>query len=487
MARGLTLLDRWPGWPRGLSTAGAAAFILALVTLTYLEIGAPPTVTTSALALVPTLAAAALLPDLLVGAVLLAAVACQGTLAMTGCLTPLAAAAESAAVLAAAGVGRLTACCALGIQAHRAVDEMTEAALAGRPAGDTLATVARRARSLLRGDAAAVVVEGARGDLLKVVARAGPGNPRFAGLTFPRAGSVSGRVMDAGAAVLLPRLDAAAAAGEPLLHDHVGGWALFVPLPGEGRCLGALVVAGRSGGMPLWPSRTPIADSLAATASLVILHAAGQEDRRGVAVLEDRARIARELHDGVIQSLLAVGAVIQLVRSSAMPAPDAAERLDLCAKTLDESVDDLRHYVLGLHPPRARERPLADVLQAMVEQTRARTGLDARIEAEAEALAAAEPAAPDVTQMVREGLSNVERHATATLCRVRLYLAGGSLVIEVADDGHGPDAARRVGGLGLANIRWRATRLGGVTQLHGGGGHGTTLRVTLPFPQPQAV
>jgi len=57
----------------------------------------------------------------------------------------------------------------------------------------------------------------------------------------------------------------------------------------------------------------------------------------------------------------------------------------------------------------------------------------------------------------------------------------------VADDGHGPDRTERAGGLGLESIRWRATRLGGVTQIRGGRSHGTTLRVALPVLDPQPV
>jgi signal transduction histidine kinase len=462
---------------------------MTLLAVTYLEMWTPPTITISALALIPTLVAASLLPDAHVVAVLLTAVTCQGSLVLTGDLMPITAGADTAATLVTAGMGRLAAGGAARIWAERAlllaVDEITEVALAGRPPVDVLRTVALAAMKLLRADAASIVVEEEGRDLLTVAAAAGLGASRFEGLTFSRAGSVSGRVMDGAGTTLVPRLGVAAAT-EPFLDGHLAGWALFVPLPRESRCGGALVVTGRPGSKTVRPSLQSILESLAARASFVCMHAAGQEDRRRLAVLEDRARIAREVHDGVIQSLLAVGAIIQLVRSSGAVGPDSAERLHRCAKTLDESVDDLRRYVLGLQTPRA-EWSLADALKDMVEQLQERTGIDARIEAEPDALAAARSAAPDVIQMVHECLSNVERHARATRCWVRVYWADASLVIEVADDGQGLDSAERIVGLGLENIRWRANRLGGVTQIQGARGRGTTLRVALPISHAQAV
>ena len=473
-----------------LSTIVAAAAILALLGLSNLEIGTPPTVTISALALVPTLVAASLLPGVHAAAVVLVAVCCQGELALTGGLTPLAAGVDSAAALVTAGMGRLTAGCASLIwtdHARRsAVEEVTATALTGRPPEDALRSAALRAVRLLRGDSAAVVVEAEDRDLLTIAAAAGPGASGFEGLTFSRAGSVSGRAMDAAGTMLVPRIDAATAAAEPFLEEVVRGWALVVPLLGEGRCTGTLVVTGRSDPRTVRPRLRRMCEGLATTAGLVVLHSARQADRRRLAVKEDRARIARELHDGVVQTLLAAGALIQLVRSSDALASGLAERLDRCSKMLDESVDDLRRYVLGLQPSRAADCSLADALTGMVEQLRERIGIDARFEAEPGALAAAELAAPDVKQIVHEGLSNVERHAAATRCRVRVHRTGASLVIEVEDDGRGLYPPGRVGGMGLDSIRWRAARLGGVTEIHGERGQGTTLRIALPVPAAAA-
>ena len=114
-----------------------------------------------------------------VAAVLLVAVACRGALVLTEDLTPATAEADSAAAFFAAGVGRLAAYCISLLWADHvrlgAVEEVTEAALAGRPPEDTLRPAALRATWLLRGDLAAVALEGERGDQLTVVAAAGSG------------------------------------------------------------------------------------------------------------------------------------------------------------------------------------------------------------------------------------------------------------------------------------------------------------------------
>ncbi|HSR24821.1 MAG TPA: hypothetical protein VLW53_14805, partial [Candidatus Eisenbacteria bacterium] len=193
----MTLVDKWFQRPRALSTLVAAASILALLGLGYLEVRTP-TITVSALALIPTVVAASLLPDVQVAAVLLVAVACQGALVLSGDLAPATAAADSAAALLVAVLGRLTSCCVSLLWADQfrlaAIEEVTEATLAGRPPEDTLRSAALRATKLLHGDVAAVVLEAERRDLLRVVAAAGPGASRFEGLTFSRAGSLSGQV-----------------------------------------------------------------------------------------------------------------------------------------------------------------------------------------------------------------------------------------------------------------------------------------------------
>src|SRR5262245_15149028 len=104
-----TVLDRWLWRPRWLSTVGAAACIMTLLAVTYIEIRTPLTITISALTLIPTLVAASLLPDTHVVAVLLTAVTCQGWLVLTGDLMPITAATDAAAALLTAGMGRLAA------------------------------------------------------------------------------------------------------------------------------------------------------------------------------------------------------------------------------------------------------------------------------------------------------------------------------------------------------------------------------------------
>ncbi|HSR24255.1 MAG TPA: hypothetical protein VLW53_11945 [Candidatus Eisenbacteria bacterium] len=212
-----------------LSTVVAAASILTLLGLRCLEVRTPPAITVSALALIPTLVTACLLPDMHVAAVLLVAAACQGALVLTEDLTPATAEADSAAAFLAAGVRRLAAYCISLLWADHvrlgAVEEVTEAALAGRPPEDTLRSAALRATRLLRGDLAAVVLEGERGDRLTVVAAAGPG-------------------------------------------------------------------AGRSGSGTVRPRVRRIGESVAATASLVILHAAAHADRKRSLIL-DKLEVAR--------------------------------------------------------------------------------------------------------------------------------------------------------------------------------------------------
>jgi signal transduction histidine kinase len=197
-----------------------------------------------------------------------------------------------------------------------------------------------------------------------------------------------------------------------------------------------------------------------------------------LAVLEDRERIAKELHDGAIQALFAVGMGLQGAATLARD-PELAGRIEGAVEELDRVIRDLRNYIFGLRPGILADRQLDQALRRLVEEFAERSGVVAVAEVDPEAASVLAGSAGDVVQLAREALSNVSRHAAAT-CRVSLRQVEGGVVLEVDDDGRGFDPDQASAGHGLPNLRERAAAVGGRAEIASAPGEGTTVRVTIP-------
>ena len=205
-----------------------------------------------------------------------------------------------------------------------------------------------------------------------------------------------------------------------------------------------------------------------------------QGELQRLALLEDRERIAKELHDGAIQALFAVGMGLQ--GSAALAASEELRgRLQDAVEEVDRVIRDLRNYIFGLRPGILADRQLDQALHRLVEEFGQRTGVVAIAEVDPQVAAELASQAGDVVQLAREALSNVSRHAEAATCRVSLYRAEAGGVLEVDDDGRGFDPGAATGaGQGLRNLRERAERLGGQAKIHSIPGEGTRVRITIP-------
>jgi signal transduction histidine kinase len=204
----------------------------------------------------------------------------------------------------------------------------------------------------------------------------------------------------------------------------------------------------------------------------------GRELQR-LQVIEERERIGKELHDGVIQSLFSVGMHLQALASSAADA-EVAQRLEAAVEDVDGAIRDLRNYIFGLRPGILADRQLDQALKEMASEFGGRTGVVTVVDVDGEVASLLASRAGDVVQLAREALSNVSRHAEATTCRISLRRGEDGVVLEIDDDGRGFDTETTSRGMGLRNLRERAESLGGVLEIDSTSGEGTTVRATLP-------
>jgi signal transduction histidine kinase len=207
-----------------------------------------------------------------------------------------------------------------------------------------------------------------------------------------------------------------------------------------------------------------------------------QQELRRLEVFEERERIARELHDGVIQSLFAVGMGLQgtaaLVRDEAI-----SGRLEEAVEEIDRAIRDLRNYIFGLRPGILADRHLDQALTALGEEFQSRSNVLTVVAVDPSAAAELASKAADIVQITREALSNVGRHADATTCRVSLRFAGGraGVQLEIDDDGSGFDQDAPHTGMGLANLKSRLASLGGTLTIESTAGEGTIVRAFVPL------
>jgi PAS domain S-box-containing protein len=343
----------------------------------------------------------------------------------------------------------------------RAVIEIARAALEGRPEPELLGLIVQRARALVDGRTSVTALLDDGEETLTIAAAAGPGADAV-GSRVPLAGSPTARVL---------------ATRQPLLVDDT----LVVLLASGGRAIGSLSVSGAPGGRRLTDGDRELLGLFAAQAAVTIGYTRVREDLQRIALMEDRERIGRELHDGAIQALFAEGMALQgMATMTADPALRA--RLEKTVARLDEVIRDLRNYIFGLRPGLAADRHLARALQELAEQLEQQHEVACAVDIDEAVAARLAPRAADIVQMTREALSNVGRHARATTCRLSLSAEQGFAVLEVDDDGRGFEPGTgEGGGWGLRNLGERAAAMGGTLHIESVPGEGTTVRLRVPL------
>jgi signal transduction histidine kinase len=205
-----------------------------------------------------------------------------------------------------------------------------------------------------------------------------------------------------------------------------------------------------------------------------------QQEIRRLEVLDERERIAKELHDGVVQSLFAVGMGLQGAAALTQD-PAIATRLENAVEDVDRVIRDIRNYIFGLRPGILADRHLDEAIRELAAEVSERTGVLTVVEVDEDVAAELASRAGDVIQLVRESLSNVGKHADAATVGVRLRRAAdGGTELEVDDDGHGFDVDAPRDGMGLANLQRRVEAMGGTLTIVSDRSTGTTVTARWP-------
>ncbi|MBZ0301019.1 MAG: GAF domain-containing sensor histidine kinase [Anaerolineae bacterium] len=260
--------------------------------------------------------------------------------------------------------------------------------------------------------------------------------------------------------------------GHPIMDSLLG-----VPIQVGPQLLGILYLSDREDGQPFSEEDQWLIETLAGYAALAIAGAQLREQQSRVSTLEERERIGMELHDGVIQSLYAVGMHLDLMRFSGNARSDDLGEI---IGQLNTVIEDIRRYILNLKA--THTGTISERFREMLGRLYIPTALEVEVNAPDEPPPFTASTFESICQIANEAISNAVRHADATCLKISTVYDQQRFQIMIVDDGKGFDleAVRDQSGLGLRNMQQRARLHGGHVSIQSVPGQGTTLTITIP-------
>ncbi|MCJ7569940.1 MAG: GAF domain-containing sensor histidine kinase [Anaerolineales bacterium] len=256
------------------------------------------------------------------------------------------------------------------------------------------------------------------------------------------------------------------------------------PLIAPGKVTGVLSLAFK-GRRPVEDREVGLLGAVGAGVGIAVENARLYRRARRVAVLEERERIGMDLHDGIIQSIYAIGLGMEYARLTVEDkAPEAASRLEQAIDGLNKVIRDIRTYILDLQPSRIRTDDLPEALGRLVREFKANTLVEVELKIDEEALTYIQDQPAEVLfHIAQEALANMAKHARASRVLVSLRLSSDSdLTLQIIDNGLGFEVKSQPDllGHGLSNMGERARQLGGELDVVSSPGEGTTVTVRIP-------
>lgn len=349
--------------------------------------------------------------------------------------------------------------------------------LGGMGPDQALEQVAASARALAGADLGCIVMPDPSAGDLRVAAADGGGAAQVRDARIDAERSLSAAVLASGRAELV-----ADAAADPRADREMvaAGWGpvLLVPLSSH-EVLGVLVVAKKAGQPQFDADDVAATTGFAAQAAVALELAKARDDRDRLALLEDRDRIARDLHDLVIQRLFATGLGIQATAQLARD-PDLEQRLASAVTALDDTIREIRQTIFSLRSTEEKDNSLRHEVLGILQEAAEVLGFEPSVHFDGPVdTAVPTTAATQVVAVLRESLTNIGRHAAASCARVELAVTGTAVRLTVRDNGIGLPEQRHDSGLG--NLSKRAEDLGGWLDARTVDTHGTELVWQVPL------
>ena len=386
-------------------------------------------------------------------------------------------------------------------ETERASRRRAEALLATAQAGSEAVTttellqrVVKQVALAMRATAAAVILPDEEGEIIEAAFDAA--DPPAFGLESLRSQPVTA----------LPLMTALQEEARPLLVQRTARPALFddafwshseaqalaaVPVRWQGRMIAALIV-GFADPDRLTPAEVELMDEIGRQVALGMerlrLQARVQDQQNEMAVVAERNRIARDMHDGLVQYVYALGLQLEHARDLVGEQPDAvAPVLTSSIQQTNHVLSEMRTFIYQLRPIIMKEKEIGQWVVDLCRQFQQATGIPVEAEVGAPAEEELSPAISiALFRIIQETLANIYKHAAATRAKLSLNFGTGEARLVIEDDGRGFDVDQRPArgiqqGHGLANIEERVRELGGTLELESAPGAGTRLEAVFPY------
>lgn len=267
--------------------------------------------------------------------------------------------------------------------------------------------------------------------------------------------------------------------GHPPMRSFLG-----VPIIFKGKLLGNLYLTDKIGAEEFSEQDEHLLTMLAAQAAIAIENANLYNQVQRLAVLEERERIAMDLHDGIIQSIYAVGLMLEYAGLMFGESPEEAHgRLQDSISALNDVIRDIRNYILDLRPQRFQNKNLSAGLVDLVRAFKANTLITVDVQTADRADADLRTdQSTGLFHITQEALANIAKHARARTVTMNLRRDSSFVVLSILDDGRGFDTStvKAYTGHGLQNMQERARALGAQLRIDSAPGRGTLIEVKLP-------
>jgi signal transduction histidine kinase len=352
-----------------------------------------------------------------------------------------------------------------------------------------LQLVVDRVRELLGARYAALGIAEPDGRIERFITSGITAEQRSAIGPIPQGHGLLGLIIREGRTLRVPDISAhASSVGFPPNHPPMRSL-LGVPVTTQGRTVGNFYLTDRVDGLPFTDEDQRLVERFALHAGIAIENARLHEQVGQLAVVNERDRIGRDLHDGIIQSLYAVALSLEDVPELMTDAPaDAADRVDRAIEAINLAIRDIRNFIYGLRSEAVDGANVLAGLAALADEVRQQSLLEVDVDLDQNvSLGLDDEAGRHLLQLAREALSNASRHGRAGRISVALLAnPRGGARLEIADDGLGfdPSQPRQPGHHGLANMAARADAVRGALTVDSRPGAGTRVILFLPPPAP---
>ena len=378
----------------------------------------------------------------------------------------------------------------LDAAALNAVDEAARAIAGLLDVEEALQLIVERVRTLVGAGYAALGIVGPDDQIQRFITSGMTFAEREAIGPLPRGRGLLGLIIREERSYRIPNIAAHAdSSGFPANHPPMTSF-LGVPVTSAGRSVGNFYLTDKAGAAEFTPTDQRLVELFALHAGIAIDNARLHQQAADYAIVQERDRIGRDLHDGIIQSLYAVSLSLEDVPEIMVSSPAEAEgRVDAAIDSLQSSIRELRNFIYGLRPETFDGADVPAGIVALTEQFRYNTLVDVDLDVDPDAGKSLPPEhGAELLQIVREALSNAARHSRARHLVISFRATDGAIDLVVADDGVGFDASAQVpaGHQGLGNMQARAAAIGAVMTVESAAGTGTRIIVVLPG-RPEGV